>query len=445
MQFSDLPLDHRLQKALEIKGFDETTEIQSKAIPYGLLGKDLIASSKTGSGKTLAFLLPAVQRVFTQQPLSRRDPRVLILAPTRELAKQVFLQLKWLIAKQPIKAALVLGGENFNDQVKALKHYPQFVVGTAGRIADHLAGKSLFLNGLELLILDEADRMLDLGFAAQLKLINAAADHRKRQSMMYSATLDSAALHHLTQTLLKAPQRISVGSSGEEHKDIQQRFYLADNLTHKEAILAKIIIEKDYRQIIIFTATRSDTERLAILLKEQGLYAIALSGDLTQSQRNNIMNEFGRGQQHILVTTDIASRGLDLLNVALVVNFDLPKLADEYVHRVGRTGRAGNKGEAVSFVGPKDWQSFTAIKSFLQQTISFSELEGLVAKFKGLKPPSSKFQGGKKPPAKKQATKSKANGAPAGPSRIKPMQGKDMGDLPMKRKPRALVVDTDED
>jgi len=444
LQFSDLPLHHVLHKALELKGFNETTEIQSKAIPYGLLGKDLIASSKTGSGKTLAFLVPAVHRVLTKQPLSRRDPRVLILAPTRELAKQVFLQLKWLIAKQPLKAALVLGGENFNDQVKALKHYPQFVVGTAGRVADHLAGKSLYLNGLELLILDEADRMLDLGFATQLRLINAAADHRKRQSMMYSATLDSAALHHLTQTLLKGPQRISVGSSGEEHKDIQQRFYLADHVTHKEAMLAKVIDEKIYRQIIVFTATRVDTERLATMLNDQGQHAIALSGDLTQSQRSNIMNEFGRGQQHILVTTDIASRGLDLLNVSLVVNFDLPKLADEYVHRVGRTGRAGNKGEAVSFVGPKDWLSFTAIKSFLQQTISFSEFEGLAAKFTGIKPPSERFKGAKKPAQKKLKTNTKADGSHTGQSRIKSMQGKDMGDLPMKRKARVILPPEDD-
>lgn len=444
MQFSDLPLHHVLHKALELKGFKETTEIQSKAIPYGLLGKDLIASSKTGSGKTLAFLLPAIHRVMTKQPLSRRDPRVLILAPTRELAKQVFLQLKWLISKQPLKAALVLGGENFNDQVKALKHYPQFVVGTAGRVADHLAGKSLYLNGLELLILDEADRMLDLGFASQLRLINAAADHRKRQSMMYSATLDTAALHNLTQTLLKAPQRISVGLSGEEHKDIQQRFYLADNVSHKEAMLAKVIDEKVYRQIIVFTATRADTERLATMLNEQNQHAIALSGDLTQSQRNNIMNEFGRGQQHILVTTDIASRGLDLLNVSLVVNFDLPKLADEYVHRVGRTGRAGNKGAAVSFVGPKDWQSFTSIKSFLQQTISFSEIEGLPAKFKGIKPPSEKFKGVKKAAPKKRKINTKAETSSPGPSRIRSMQGKEMGNLPMKRKARVENPDSDE-
>jgi superfamily II DNA/RNA helicase len=441
LQFTDLPLHHNLLKALEVKGLDSATEIQSKAIPYGLMGKDLIASSKTGSGKTLAFLLPAVHRVLTKQPLSRRDPRVLILAPTRELAKQVFLQLKGLIAKQQLKAALILGGENFNDQVKALKHHPQFIVGTAGRVADHLAGKSLFLNGLEMLILDEADRMLDLGFASQLRLINQAADHRKRQSMMFSATLDSAAMHELTQTLLKSPQRISVGSAGEEHKDIQQQFYLADHVTHKELLLSHMINQQEYRQIIVFTATRTDTERLTVLLKEQGLHAVALSGELTQGQRNNIMSEFGRGQHHILVTTDIASRGLDLLNVALVVNFDLPKLADEYVHRVGRTGRAGNKGQAVSFVGPKDWFSFLAIKSFMQQNMEFSQIEGLTAKFKGLKPAKTKVALSKKSTNKKVTKQAKPQQTP---NRVRTMQGKDAGDMPMKRKPRVVLKPEDD-
>jgi superfamily II DNA/RNA helicase len=445
LQFTDLPLHHSLLKSLDLKGLNDPTEIQQLAIPYGLLGRDLIASSKTGSGKTLAFLLPAVHRILTKPPLSRRDPRVLILAPTRELAKQVFLQLKGLLGKQSLRAALILGGENFNDQVKALKHYPHFIVGTAGRVADHIAGKSLYLNGLELLILDEADRMLDLGFAPQLKLIHKAADHRKRQTMMFSATLDNAELHYLTQTLLKAPQRISVGSSGEEHTDIQQRFYLADHVTHKEILLNKIIAEKTYRQIIIFTATRSDTERLSQLLNEQGMHSIALSGDLSQSQRSNIMNEFSRGQQHILVTTDIASRGLDLLNVSLVVNFDMPKLADEYVHRVGRTGRAGNKGEAVSFVGPKDWPSYVEIKALLNQSIEFSQIEGLVAKFKGPRVNKAKLDLGQNDSSKKSNQVDTPKIAKPAQKRVNTMQGVDAGNTPLKRKPRAIVEDIEHD
>jgi superfamily II DNA/RNA helicase len=445
LQFTDLPLHHSLLKALDLKGLNEPTEIQQLAIPYGLLGRDLIASSKTGSGKTLAFLLPAVHRILTKPPLSRRDPRVLILAPTRELAKQVILQLKGLLGKQSLRAALILGGENFNDQVKALKHYPHFIVGTAGRIADHLAGKSLYLNGLELLILDEADRMLDLGFAPQLKLIDKAADHRKRQTMMYSATLDNAELHYLTQSLLKAPQRISVGSSGEEHTDIQQRFYFADHVSHKETLLNKVIAEKTYRQIIIFTATRTDTERLSTLLNEQGMHSIALSGDLSQSQRSNIMNEFSRGQQHILVTTDIASRGLDLLNVSLVVNFDLPKLADEYVHRVGRTGRAGNKGEAVSFVGPKDWQSFVEIKALLNQSIEFSEIAGFAAKFKGPRIVRAKLALGEFDPSKTSEQPELKKSPKPAQKRVNTMQGVDAGHTPPKRKPRAIIEDIELD
>jgi superfamily II DNA/RNA helicase len=443
--FTDLPLHHSLLKALDIKGLTEPTEIQQLAIPHALFGRDLIASSKTGSGKTLAFLLPAIHRALTKQPLSRRDPRVLILAPTRELAKQVFLQLKGLLGKQSLRAALILGGENFNDQVKALKHYPHFIVGTAGRVADHLVGKSLYLNGLELLIMDEADRMLDLGFAPQLKLIDKAADHRKRQTMMFSATLDSAELHYLTQTLLKAPHRVSVGSSGEEHTDIDQRFYLADHVTHKEAMLTKIITAKTYRQIIIFTATRADTERLSSLLNQQGMHSIALSGDLSQSQRSNIMNEFGRGQQHILVTTDIASRGLDLLNVSLVVNFDLPNLADEYVHRVGRTGRAGNKGEAVSFVGPKDWLSYVAIKDFLKQNIEFSQLEGLAARFKGPKPERTKATTGSHKSTNTVSSDDNNVAVKPARKRVNTMQGVDAGNLPPKRKPRAKIVEIDQD
>lgn len=442
MQFSDLPLDHRILNFLTRKGFAEATEIQSQAIPHALLGKDLIASSKTGSGKTLAFLIPALQRVLKTKPLSQRDPRVLILAPTRELAKQVFLQLRSMIEGTSVKAALILGGENFNDQVKTLRRYPQFVVGTAGRIADHVKDRSLFLNGLELLIMDEADRMLDLGFAAELKTINRMADHRKRQSLMFSATMDNTELHYLTKTLLKAPQRISIGEANAEHQDIEQRFYLSDHIEHKEQLLKALLEQESFQQVILFTATRADSDRIATLLQQWGKNSIGLSGELSQSQRSNIMNAFSRGQHQILVTTDVASRGLDLLNVSLVINFDLPKLADEYVHRVGRTGRAGKQGVAISLVGPKDWHSFTAIKGFLQQQIEFSQLDGLVAKFKGLKPakkwlPKNKTNHG----SSKQPTRTKNKPI----KRIKSTQGIDVGDAPMLKKKNKLIESDETD
>jgi len=389
-QFKDLGLDSRLFKVLDHLGIDTPTDIQAQAIPVALNGKDLIASSKTGSGKTLAFLLPTMQRLMKNRALSKRDPRALILAPTRELAKQVYTQLRALTAGTQFKAVLVLGGENFNDQAKELRKDPHLVVATPGRLANHLDERTLALNGLELLIMDEADRMLDLGFAKELNQINDAADHRLRQTLMFSATLDHAEVDDMAVKLLKAPRRIAVGAANAEHKDISQRFYLCDHLDHKQALLEKLLETETYQQAIIFTATRGDTDRLSEVLSAKGLKTAALSGEMSQSERNRIMDSFSRGQQQVLITTDVASRGLDLLQVSLVINFDMPKQAEEYVHRIGRTGRAGAKGVAASLVGPKDWDAFKRVERFLQQHINFHTLEGLVGKFKGVKPKPTK-------------------------------------------------------
>lgn len=399
MQFKDLGLDNRLLKNLQHYNFAQATDIQRQAIPVAIAGKDLLASSKTGSGKTLAFVLPMLHKALKTKALSAKDPRGVILAPTRELAKQVFGELKAMLGGLSYTGTLIVGGENFNDQVKALRKYPKFIVATPGRLADHLEHRSLYLEGVETLILDEADRMLDLGFAPELRRIHNAAKHRRRQTLMFSATLDHAEVSGLSNEMLSDPKRISIGLSAEEHKDIDQSFYLCDHLDHKEAILDRLLEEAEYKQVIIFTATRSDTERLTIKLNEKKLKAVALSGGLNQTQRNNIMSQFERSVHKILVTTDIASRGLDIANVTHVINFDMPKHTEEYVHRVGRTGRAGNKGTAISLVGPKDWVSFKNVETYLQQDLTFSVLEGLKGKFTGIKP--------RKPVAKKGAANSK--------------------------------------
>ncbi len=278
MQFSDLGLDGALMSTVEHLGFNEPTQIQQQAIPAAMAGHDLIASSKTGSGKTLAFVIPAIQRLSKNRALSKRDPRVVILTPTRELAKQVFSQLRLFTANTQFKAVLILGGENFNDQVKVLEKDPHFIVATPGRLADHLTKGHFYLNGLELLILDEADRMLDLGFSKELSLINKAADHRKRQTLLFSATLDHAQVNDFATELLKKPKRIAIEAGHSEHADITKRFYLADNLTQKEALLQHFLSTEKSQQVIIFTATRNDTERLAKLLNEQNINAAALSG-----------------------------------------------------------------------------------------------------------------------------------------------------------------------
>ncbi len=401
MHFKDLGLDNRLLKNLKHYDFKKATEIQSKAIPVVIAGKDLLASSKTGSGKTLAFVLPMIHKALKTKAFSARDPRGVILAPTRELAKQVYGELRSMLGGLSYEAALILGGENFNDQVKALRKYPRFIVATPGRLADHLEHRSLVLDGVETLILDEADRMLDLGFAPELRRIANAAKHRRRQTLMFSATLDHAEVNGIANEMLDAPKRISVGVSNEQHLDITQKFYLCDHLDHKEAILDRVLEEAEYRQVMIFTATRADTDRLTEKLNEKKLKAVALSGNLNQTQRNAIMSQFERAVYKILVTTDVASRGIDIPNVSHVINFDMPKHTEEYVHRVGRTGRAGNKGDAISLVGPKDWDSFKRVELYLQQDLTFSVLEGLKGKFKGIKPRKPAFAKGA--PAKKKA------------------------------------------
>ncbi|WP_150137336.1 DEAD/DEAH box helicase [Candidatus Enterovibrio altilux] len=390
MQFKDLGLDNRLIKTIEGWGLDTPTEIQATAIPFANAGKDLLASSKTGSGKTLAFLLPAMQRVMRTKSFSRKDPRVVILAPTRELARQIYGELRKLTASTQYKAVLILGGENFNDQAKEFRKCPVFIVATPGRLVDHLEHRHLSLERHELLILDEADRMLDLGFASQLKAINEAAGHRRRQTLMFSATLDHKKMNEIAADMLSEPRRLAIGYVNEEHKNIEQNLYLCDHLDHKQALLDRVLENETYAQIMVFTATRADADRIATLLFERGIKAIALSGDMNQLARNRIMNEFKCGLHTMLVTTDLASRGLDMSNVSLVVNFDMPKYVEEYVHRIGRTGRAGNKGTAISLIGPKDWLSFKNIEAFFDKKINFMTFEGLVGQFKGLAPRKQK-------------------------------------------------------
>lgn len=441
MHFSEFCLDRKLQATIEHLGFIEPTEIQAKAIPAAMAGHDLIASSKTGSGKTLAFILPALQRLIKNRPLAKRDPRVVILTPTRELAKQVFSQLRLFTSNTSFKAVLILGGENFNDQVNILAKEPHFIVATPGRLADHLEQGHFFLHGLEMLILDEADRMLDLGFSEQLTKLDQAADHRKRQTLMFSATLDHAQLNDFAMKLLNKPKRIAINNAYTEHEDINKRFYFADNLEYKEKLLAALLEKESFQQLIIFTATRQDTERLSTILTENGFSSLALSGDLTQTQRNKIMESFSRGLSKILVTTDLASRGLDLVNVSHVINFDLPKHSEEFVHRIGRTGRAGASGDAISFVGPKDWLSFKNIESFLKNKFTFSTMVELPAKFSGLKP--KKITKPKNNTSAKQTIKKAKQNKPMKVKQPVKFMADDAGAMPIRKRPSGGLQESD--
>jgi superfamily II DNA/RNA helicase len=433
LQFTDFGFDARLLKSVSHLGFDQPTEIQAQAIPVAMMGRDLIASSKTGSGKTLAYLLPAMQRLLRIKALSKRDARILILTPTRELAKQVYGQLRLLTTVTQTRGILLTGGENFNDQVKQINRHPDIIVATPGRLADHLLKRHLYIEGLELLIFDEADRMLDLGFAAQLKMINQAANHRRRQTLMFSATLDNAEINEIALELLREPERVAIGQGYVPNPDIVQKFYLSDHLEHKEAQLKQLLSDESITHAIIFTATRADTQRLAEQVAAWGHSSAALSGELNQSKRNQIMDGFSRGHQKVLVTTDLASRGLDISHVTHVINFDIPKYAEEYVHRVGRTGRAGREGQAVSLVGPKDWINFKNVEVFLNQRVEFDSLEGLEARFTGLKPAKKPIQAKPKQAQGRNATN---QGKPIKkPKRDKTfVAGVEMGDAPMRRR-----------
>ena len=448
MLFKEFGFDNRILKSIDHLGFNEATEIQSRAIPEAMVGRDLLASSKTGSGKTLAYLLPALHRVYKKKALSKRDPRVVVLVPTRELAKQVYGQLRLLLAASRFTSILIQGGENFNDQHKLLQKDPHFIVATPGRLVDHLKQRHVFLEGLELLILDEADRMLDLGFADAMRAINAAASHRQRQTLFFSATLDNTEVSEIAGELLREPSRVAVGQGFDEHSDIGQHILLCDHLDHKEALLKHLLVGQTIKQVIVFTATKNDTVRLSEIIASWGLTTQALNGNLSQSARNKTMESFAKGQFDVLVSTDVASRGLDIASVSHVFNFDLPKQAEEFVHRTGRTGRAGFKGDAYSLVGPKDWVNFKAIEIFLQKTFTTEVIEGLEPKFKGLAPPKPARTVSKKPLSKAQNKAPKKSAKKTtGKARFHDNQqdGFDAFKLPAKRFEKQLNTDDGED
>ncbi len=438
MQFQDLKLDPRLIRSIQHLGFTEPTPIQQDAIPAVMVGKDLIVSSKTGSGKTLAYLLPMMQRLLKSRPLSQKDARAVILAPTRELASQIYAQLRLFVANTRLTSAFIVGGENFNDQEKILKRQPDIIVATPGRLADHLEHKSFFIQGLEMLILDEADRMLDLGFMPQLNAIHKAASHRLRQTLMFSATLDHAEVNELALSLLNDPYRVALGAGYDPHKDISQHCYFSDSLTHKEALLRYFLKQESIKQLIIFTATREDTDRLAQLVQQTGLAAVGLNGKLTQAQRNSVMQAFATHKYQVLVTTDVASRGLDLLQVSHVINFDMPKHPEEYVHRIGRTGRAGQQGKAFSLVGPKDWDSFVQIEQFLRRPLEMATIDTLPSRFKGVQAVTAvskkKADTAAAKAKKPQRTVKKTETTAAVKKTPKFFQGGDDGSAPLKKK-----------
>jgi ATP-dependent RNA helicase SrmB len=377
-----LPLDRRLRLGLDALGLEWPTEVQQRAIPAALAGADLRISAETGSGKTLAYLIPLAQRLLSLPAMREAGTLALVLVPTRELARQVLKQCRALIASSPLSAQAITGGADFRYQRALLRKNPEIVIATPGRLLEHCEKGSADLAALQLLVLDEADRMLDLGFRDDvLKIAGRCAPGR--QVLMLSATLQHKGLGGVARALLDTPQTIAVGEARRAHGRIRHQRVLADNPEHKDRLLMALLEKEGPGRALVFANTRRTAERLARLLREGGLRSACLHGELRTEERQRVLGGFREGRIDTLCASDVAARGLDVEGVGLVVNYDLPHSGDDYLHRTGRTARAGASGVAVSLVGPPEWNRMIDIGRYLKLTFENRSLPGLKARYTG--------------------------------------------------------------
>lgn len=378
MTFNNFNLHPKILKAVSDAGYVEPTTIQSKAIPQIMQGLDIRASAQTGTGKTVAFLLPALNRLMTPSSKTGKGPRILILAPTRELAMQIATQTeKYSKYLNQAKTVCVVGGVPYPSQIKNLSRPYDILIATPGRLIDFINRKKIHFSRLEMLVLDEADRMLDMGFIEPVEQI-VAATPPSRQMLMFSATLQGSVLK-LSDRLLKNPVDVIAHAEKTENKNIKQKLYYVDDVKHKNRLLDHILGEKDINSAIIFTSTKRYADQLVESLAEES-QAAALHGDMNQRQRTRTLMKLKTGKIKILVATDVAARGIDVQSITHVINFDLPQNSEDYVHRIGRTGRAGAKGTALSFATRKESFLVKKIEKYTGQQIEVSEISGLEPK-----------------------------------------------------------------
>ncbi len=417
MSFEALNLNELLVRALSAAGYTEPTSVQAEAIPPALAGRDLMVSSRTGSGKTASFMLPALMRVLAARDKAAAErkaappvdaaperaersdrgprgfgarnpgfqggkpsgPRVLVLAPTRELALQVAKAASDYGRYVPgLRVATVVGGVPYGAQLAALRGPLDILIATPGRLIDHLGSGKCRLDQIEMLVLDEADRMLDMGFIDDIRLITEATP-AQRQTVMYSATF-SGNVGRLAQDLLRDPQRIEATSQTESHSDIEQRLHWADDFEHKNALLDHILTERDLDQAVVFTSTQRDADWLADRLHEMGHSVASLHGGMPQGRRNRVLQGLRSKHLRVLVATDVAARGIDVPTISHVINYGLPMKEEDYVHRIGRTGRAGRSGLAVTLAERRDSGMIHRIQRYTTQRMPVAVIEGLEPK-----------------------------------------------------------------
>ncbi len=380
MRFAELNLVPQLLEALKACGYEEPTPIQAQTIPALLAGRDVIGSAQTGTGKTAAFVLPALHRLASKPATAPKHrmasaPRVLVLAPTRELAQQVAEQVVRYGQQLRVCSVCLYGGAPYPVQNRQLQRGADFLVATPGRLLDHIERGRVDLSQLEVLVLDEADRMLDMGFIDDVERI-CALTPATRQTVLFSATFDGA-IGRLASRLTKDPVRVDVRAEGGAPIAIEQRVHFADDRSHKYKLLDHLLADVDMRQSIVFIATKRDAEALAIKLQGEGHAAAALHGDMNQRERNRTLTDLRRGGVRTLVATDVAARGIDVPGLTHVINFDLPRQAEDYVHRIGRTGRAGASGVAVSFANHAERGTIRTIERFTGAAIPAHVIPGL--------------------------------------------------------------------
>ena len=376
MSFDNLNLDPNILKAISMAGYTEPTTIQLEAIPEILKGSDLRASAHTGTGKTAAFLLPALNRLVTPAVESGKGPRILILVPTRELAQQIAEQSQKYSKFLPrVKTVCVVGGVPYHKQRQKMSRPYDVLIATPGRLIDYIDQGKMDFSRLEVLILDEADRMLDMGFVEPVERI-ASETPKNKQTLMFSATLEGSVIK-LSKRLLKDPKEIIIHAKSKTQDNIEQRLHYADDLHHKNRLLDHILGEDEVKNTIVFTATKRHADQLVGELQDKGHLAEALHGDMRQRQRTRTIALLKNGKINILVATDVAARGIDVQSITHVINFDLPQVIEDYVHRIGRTGRAGAKGTALSFVIGRDAHLVKRIEKFTGQQIAVVEIPGL--------------------------------------------------------------------
>jgi ATP-dependent RNA helicase RhlE len=373
MSFDSLGLAPALLRALADYGYTQATPIQAAAIPPALEGHDLLAAAQTGTGKTAAFALPLLQKLSTSGQTMTRRPRALILTPTRELAAQVHENLRDYGKHMQVSATTIFGGVSMGPQINALRRGVDVVIATPGRLMDHMQQRTLDLSGVETLILDEADRMLDMGFLPALKRILVALP-KKRQTLLFSATF-APAIKTLAMEFMHNPREISVSTPNTVATLVSHQVHPVD-ASRKRDLLLHLLSVDSRRQTLVFSRTKHGADKLVTFLNASGLRTAAIHGNKSQNARTRALSDFKSGRVTVLVATDIAARGIDIEQLPIVINFDLPMVAEDYVHRIGRTGRAGSEGLAVSLVSHDESGLLRDIRKLLSQDIALNNVPG---------------------------------------------------------------------